>query len=73
MKIAVKVKTGSSQRKIEKTGDLSYAVWVREVPEKGKANEAVVRILARHLKLPQSCVRIVRGVGTKDKLVEVLQ
>lgn len=44
---------------------------VRAVAEKGRANEAAIRLLARRLGLPPSCVAVIRGHTSRDKLVEV--
>ena len=40
-------------------------------PEQGKANEAVVRLLAETLALTVRDVAIVSGHGTRDKIVTV--
>jgi hypothetical protein len=44
---------------------------VKEAPERGKANEAVCRLLARTLRLPGSAVSIAAGEGSQDKTVRV--
>ena len=49
----------------------SLRVKVRARPEKGRANEAVLRLLARRLGLPRASLSIVRGATSRDKLVEV--
>ena len=49
----------------------SLRVRVRARPEKGRANEAVLRLLARHLGVPPSRLALVRGATSRDKLVEV--
>jgi uncharacterized protein YggU (UPF0235/DUF167 family) len=45
-------------------------VRVRAVPEKGRANEAVERLLARELGLPKRAVRVVAGHTSQRKTVE---
>jgi uncharacterized protein YggU (UPF0235/DUF167 family) len=44
-------------------------VRVTAPPENGKANDAVVRLLAEALSLPQGDIAIVSGHGARDKLV----
>jgi len=49
----------------------SLRVRVRARPEKGLANEAALRLLARRLNVPRSRLALVRGVTSRDKLVVV--
>ena len=49
----------------------SLRVKVRQRPQKGRANEAVVRLIARRLGIPRSALTIVRGAASRDKVVEV--
>jgi uncharacterized protein YggU (UPF0235/DUF167 family) len=44
---------------------------VRARPEKGRANEAALRLLADRLGLPRASLNIARGAASRDKLVEV--
>ena len=76
MKIQVKVITNARTSNVpgkraveEKDGVL--VVRVNVVPEKGKANEAVVKLLAKHFGVAKSEVKIVRGVTGRNKVVEV--
>jgi hypothetical protein len=47
------------------------SVRVTAPPEKGKANEALLRLLAGALGLPVSSLRLVRGQASREKLVAV--
>ena len=40
-------------------------------PEQGKANEAVLALLAEALAVPRSSVMLVSGGGSRDKIVEL--
>ena len=42
-------------------------------PEHGKANEAVLRLLAKALDLPLSSLVLVRGATSRNKLVRVVE
>jgi uncharacterized protein (TIGR00251 family) len=48
-----------------------WKVRVTAAPERGKANDAVVRLVAATLGLPRAAVTIVSGHGTRDKTLEV--
>ena len=39
--------------------------------EAGRANDAVLRLLAEALSLPRASVTLVSGHGTRDKIVEL--
>ena len=64
--IRVKVHPSSKEERIEQREGY-WEVWVKEKPEKGKANEAVVRILRRFFRR----VKLVRGARSRLKLFEV--
>jgi len=46
-------------------------VRVAAAPERGKANEAVLALLAATLSVPRSSVTLVSGHGSRDKIVEL--
>jgi uncharacterized protein (TIGR00251 family) len=49
----------------------AWKVRVTAAPEGGRANEAVVRLLADTLSLPRQAVTLVSGHGSRDKIVEL--
>ena len=51
-----------------KHGD-AWKVRVAQPPEDGRANEAVVALLAEALELPRSAISIVSGHSGRDKIV----
>lgn len=57
---------------VRKEGE-GFVVGIRSVPEKGRANEEVLRKLAKHLKVPQNAIRIVSGSTSRKKVVEVFK
>jgi len=70
MKIQVKVKPNSRTEEVSREGD-SFIVKVKEPPREGKANQAVIKLLAEHFGVPQSRVRILRGFRSRNKVIEV--
>lgn len=58
------------KRAVEEKGGV-LVVRVKAVPEKGKANEAVVKLLAKHFGVAKNQVRIVRGLTGRNKVVEI--
>ena len=49
----------------------AWKVRVAAPPEGGRANEAVLRLLADTLSLPREAVTLVSGHGARDKIVEL--
>jgi uncharacterized protein (TIGR00251 family) len=56
---------------IKDDGTRLLRVYVTVPPEDGKANAAVVKLLATYLNLPKSSLTIVRGETGRDKVVRV--
>jgi uncharacterized protein len=50
-------------------GRVFLKVGVTAVPEKGKANKALVELLAREWDIPKNSIEIVRGETDKNKLL----
>ncbi|PZP40144.1 MAG: hypothetical protein DI585_01800 [Pseudomonas fluorescens] len=57
----------SADRIVEEQGVLR--VYVTVVPEDGKANKAVLGLLAKHLGVAKSRLEIVQGSTSRDKVV----
>ncbi|MDA1191157.1 MAG: DUF167 domain-containing protein [Candidatus Poribacteria bacterium] len=70
-KFGVSVIPKSSKRAMEWLSDSEAKVWVNAAPEKGKANKEVRRVIAEHLNVKPSRVRIVSGETSSKKIVEV--
>ncbi|OGN28385.1 MAG: hypothetical protein A3A33_05195 [Candidatus Yanofskybacteria bacterium RIFCSPLOWO2_01_FULL_49_25] len=71
MKLSVRVKTGKHTAKVERIDVTHYEVHVTARPEKGRANTAVLRALARHLDIASSRLRVISGHTSQSKIVEI--
>lgn len=69
--IKVRVVPGSAGQGVERQEDGSFRVRVRSVPEKGRANRELVEVLSRHFGVSKSDLSIVRGAGSRDKVVRI--
>ena len=49
----------------------SWKVRVAAAPERGKANDAVLELLAKTLALPRASVTLVSGGSSRNKIVEL--
>jgi uncharacterized protein (TIGR00251 family) len=72
MKIRIKVRASSRTEKVSHEGN-SFIVKVKQPPKEGRANQAVIELLAKHFGVPQSHVRIVSGLRGKNKVIEVAE
>jgi len=72
MKIQVRVKPGSKTEELSHGGD-SYIVKVKEPAREGKANQAVIKLLAEHFSVSKSQVRILSGFKSRNKVIEVIE
>lgn len=71
MKLAVKVKPGSRQQKIETGNDGVTTVWLKAPPVDGKANAELIKLLAKTYGVNRLAVRICTGTSARLKRVEI--
>lgn len=69
-RLALRVTTGARVESVE-LGDGRVLVKVRVKPEDGKANAAVLDLLADALGVATSRLRLLRGATGRDKLVQL--
>lgn len=55
----------------DESGAPVYRVYVTVAPEDGKANKAVIALLAKAMGVPKSALSIVRGATGRDKIIEL--
>lgn len=65
----VKAHPGASQDRVERRGPDAYEVWVRAPAQEGRANAAVLALLAKELGTPR--LRLVKGATSPSKIVSV--
>jgi len=73
MKIFIKVKPKAKEEKVEKIDDVNFKVFVKQPPEKGRANYAIIRVLADYFNVNQSKIQIVSGSTSKVKIIEIIK
>jgi uncharacterized protein (TIGR00251 family) len=69
--ISVRVQPRARSNEIVGDRDGVLLVRVSAPPVEGKANEALCKVIARSLGIARGRVAIVRGVGSRQKLVRV--
>lgn len=72
IRINVKVVPGAKVEQIQESIGDDIKVWVRGKPVEGEANKAVIELLSKHYKVPKSCVKIVLGQKSRNKVIEII-
>ena len=70
MKIRVRVIPNSKTEEVVKGSD-GFLVKVKEPAREGKANRAVIKLLADHFGVSQRQVIISSGFGSRNKVIEI--
>ncbi|MCX7739082.1 MAG: DUF167 domain-containing protein [Hydrogenothermaceae bacterium] len=69
MIVRVKVKPGASKDEVRKIEECLYEIRTTSLPEKGKANKRIIKLLAEFFGAPKSRISISRGESSRDKEV----
>ena len=70
--LAVRVTPKAAQNRVKEVGN-GLSVHVTAPPENGKANRAVVKLIAHALGVPKSRLALIRGASSRDKLFRLDQ
>ena len=71
VKLAVQITPNAKKTEVVGVLDEALKLKLQAQPIEGKANEALVKFLAKALGVPRSAVAITHGLTSKRKLVEV--
>lgn len=69
--LKIKVTTKASKNAIVGVRNRELLISVTAVPENGKANEAIIKLLGKSLKCAKSKIRLVSGSKSKNKLFKI--
>jgi uncharacterized protein YggU (UPF0235/DUF167 family) len=72
MLIHVKIKPDSKKDEVIMKNDASYIVSVKEEAKENKANYAMLLLLAEHLNVSVSILRIITGHHSPSKIIEIM-
>lgn len=75
-RIRVKLSPGAAKNAVlgwdeDLLGEKTLKVSVTAIPEKGKANKALITLLSKHYRIAKSSFTIVRGETSRDKIIEI--
>lgn len=67
----IKVITKASVDKIYLENDI-VKVKIREIPENGKANKAIIELFSKTFKIPKKNIDIIKGLKSSNKTIQFL-
>ncbi len=70
-RIWVTVKPRAKKEEVRKTDEGQYLASVHAPPQQGKANVALIELLANYFSVPKTSVKIIRGQTGRKKLIEI--
>ncbi|MDD4412905.1 MAG: DUF167 domain-containing protein [Patescibacteria group bacterium] len=72
--IQIKATPGAKENLIKGfMADGTLKVLVTAAPEKNKANQAIVDLLAKKLAVPKSCISLLYGASSRDKVFKIIR
>ncbi len=69
--LRVRVKPNAKQNRIQKQADGEWVIALQAPPVDGKANQALIKLLAKELGIAKSCIHIKSGQTGRNKLIEI--
>jgi len=71
MKICLTVVTNAKSERIERLAEGNWKIWVAGKPIEGRANEKIVEMVSKELGIGKSLIKIVSGIRSRHKIVEI--
>jgi len=68
MILSIKVKPNSSKSEFNEKNSLAF---LKSHPQNNKANIELIKLLAKHFKVPSSKVKILKGLTSRQKTIEI--
>jgi uncharacterized protein (TIGR00251 family) len=70
-RINVTVKPNAKKSQVTKLSGTEYRVSVHAAPSDGKANLALIALLADYFSVSKSTIKIIRGLSSRKKVLEI--
>lgn len=71
VKVIPNAKENSIKEEMDLFGKIIYKIRTTAKPKDGEANEEVIKIIAKHFKVAKQDVRIIKGLSSREKVVEI--
>ena len=70
--IKVRAKTAAKRNSLSVVDESTFLIEVKEKPERNLANTRIIHMLAEHLKIPTSKIRITKGHHSPSKILSII-
>jgi uncharacterized protein YggU (UPF0235/DUF167 family) len=71
-KFSVKVTTRAKKELVQYIDEQKILrVWTKAAPVDGKANSAIIELIAEYLDISKSLIKIKTGLATRNKIIEI--
>jgi len=69
--LQIKVKPSARVSALEKQDDGSWKASIKSPPVDGKANQELIKLVAKQFKCPKTAITIKSGSGSRLKLIQI--
>jgi uncharacterized protein len=73
MKVTIIAHPNSKRPRVEEDLPGNLHAYVNAPPLEGRANKAIVRVLAKYFKVNRNCVLFISGTRSKSKTFEIIK
>jgi hypothetical protein len=71
MRINIEVKTNAKENKIIAKDNNLFKIFVKQPAKEGKANKAIIELLANRFNISKSRINIKLGLKSKNKVIDI--
>lgn len=71
VRIIVKAKPRARENRVQKIDESNFVVFVKEDPKLGRANEAIIKLLAKYFNTSPLLVEIRSGRNSRTKVIQI--
>ena len=69
--LQIKVQAGASRNEVSSFEDGRLNLRVKHPPYLGKANDAIIILVSKFIRIPKNCIFIAHGATSKLKILEI--
>jgi len=71
MILKIKIRPNSGKQEIIRVSEDEYAVSLKKPAEDNKANIELLKLLKKHFKITAGDIKIIKGLKSRNKIIEI--